>query len=354
MRKKIVLFCKSLSNSGGIERMTANLANGLCGKYDVYVVTCEAKDSIFYSIDKSVSVISLSSSFVDRIRSAYRFRRLIKRISPDIIINVAVAMGQISIPALLFMSNKPIIIAWEHFSIYAGSRMGYLFRLFSAACCSRTVVLTNRDRRDYPKFLRRKVFTIYNFTDFDSPNIIRKDCHIVLAVGRLSYEKGYDKLLMIWRKVVEKCQNWKLIIVGDGPYKTSLIKMVEDLDLSASVNLISATRNIVSYYDNASIFVMTSRHEGLPMVLIEAKMRGLPCVCYNFPNGPDEIIRDRKDGFLVELDNEKKFVKILIELMANREMQIEFGHKAIHDAKLRFGSSAILDLWFSFLDEINS
>lgn len=354
MRKKIVLFCKSLSNSGGIERMTANLANRLCCDYSVYVVTCEDDGHIFYNIDKSVVIISLYSKFFDRIRSMLKFRQLMNSLSPHVVINVAVAMGQISIPALLFMRNRPKIIAWEHFSIHAGSKMGYLFRLLSSMLCYRTVVLTNRDKLDYPIWLQRNILTIYNFTAFNSPEEINRDNPIVLTVGRLSYEKGYDKLLKIWEKVVKKNPNWRLIIVGNGPCKESLLHQINDLDLKTSVEIVAATKNIIDYYDKASIFVMTSRHEGLPMVLIEAKMRGLPCVCYNFPNGPDEIINNGKDGYVVELDDEERFVEALIDLMSKRNLRTEFGKQAIFDANLRFSANGIINQWLSLIGEVCS
>lgn len=342
----ILLFAQSLKNSAGIERMATSLANEIVLYHNVEIVVCGSSTNSFYVLNEKIAVHALNADFSQKFKAIYEFNRIIKKLNPDIVINVSIPMGQISIPALISQRKSIPIIAWEHFHLHAGSLWGLFFRLISAACCLKTVVLTNDDKSKYPKFLQKKVECIYNFTTKSSQVLEDKvKDNVVLAVGRLTPQKGYDLLLPIWGKVTSVINNWKLLIIGDGYMEDVLKKMILDLGISKSVELIHSTPDIVKYYQNSKIFVMTSRFEGLPMVLLEAKLSGLPIISYDCPYGPSEIIRNDVDGYVVPMGNATEFITKLIRLMRDAGLRGNFSKQAQNDIRTRFGIQKIISQW---------
>ena len=342
----ILLFAKSVRNSAGIERMTVSLANELSIRgHMVSLVVCGSDKGSFYALDENVFVYALEVPYRNRLKAACRLRPLIKKIKPDIFINVAVAMGQISFLSLLFLKHRPKVITWEHFHLHAGSRLGYYYRFLSAFLSDYTVVLTDCDKKKYPRIFSKNLKRIYNFTILPPQYYLRYDSKTVLTVGRLERIKGYDLLLPIWKEVVDKVKDCKLLIVGEGIMKEELLQQIEQLGLSNSVCILPPTPKIVDYYKSSSIYVMTSRSEGLPMVLIEAKSCGMTCLSYDCPIGPHEIIRDTQDGYIIPIGDAEMYAQRLIELLQNSQLQEQLGVTAVNDVKARFSPEVIIKQW---------
>ncbi|VDA79070.1 GalNAc-alpha-(1-_4)-GalNAc-alpha-(1-_3)-diNAcBac-PP-undecaprenol alpha-1,4-N-acetyl-D-galactosaminyltransferase [Klebsiella pneumoniae] len=130
----------------------------------------------------------------------------------------------------------------------------------------------------------------YDYMDI----LLKKNC--VLAVGRLTYQKNFEALIQIWANLPEHIRSaWELHIAGDGENKDTLRKLISELNVTSSVKLLGNVSNIKTEYLTASVLCMTSRYEGLPMVLIEAKDFAIPVISFDCPTGPAEIITD--DGF---------------------------------------------------------
>lgn len=108
-------------------------------------------------------------------------------------------------------------------------------------------------------------------------------------------------------RVVAQAPDWRLLIIGDGPERDALRRQIEDAGLERQVSLLPATANVADYYRQASLYLMTSRYEGLPMVLIEAMSFGLPLVAYDCKTGPAELIDDGVNGYLVPDDDAAAF-----------------------------------------------
>lgn len=350
---KILLFAQSLTNSAGIERMTVSLANQLVKNgYSINIIVCGTDIKSFYELDKHITVQALGFSFNQRIKAAYNLYKLIKQIKPDVLINVAIPMGQISFISLLFLKKRPIIIGWEHFHLYAGSILGRYFRYLSAVLCNSTVVLTDSDRSKYPKILQKKIQRIYNFTTLNSQYIPRSNYKLVLTVGRLEKQKGYDLLIPIWRMVVDKINDCKLLIIGDGSMKNKLLSKIKELNLSDNVSILPPTSQIFRYYKQIPLYIMSSRYEGLPMVLIEAKTYGMACVSYDCPQGPNEIIIDGKDGYLVSMGDAEKFANCVINLLQTPQLIEQFGKSSVDDINKRFSTDVIIKQWKELFNKL--
>ena len=165
----------------------------------------------------------------------------------------------------------------------------------------------------------------------------------VLAVGRLDYQKGFDRLIDIWARV-QRRQGWTLDIVGDGPLRDQLSEMIKKLGLTESIRLIGAVSDIRPYYLRSSIVAMTSRYEGLPMVLLEAQAFGLPMVAFACHCGPRDVITDGTDGFLIPESDETLFAERLVQLMASENLRFSMGSQA-RKASERFSEERIMQQW---------
>ena len=180
----------------------------------------------------------------------------------------------------------------------------------------------------------------------------------VLAIGRLDYQKGFDRLIEIWFMLhggqgvqgvqgvqeVQGVQGWTLDIVGDGPLREELQGQIEQLGLQESVHLLPPTNDIQSLYAQSSIFVLTSRYEGLPMVLLEAQAFGLPIVAFACQCGPRDIITDGTDGYLIPDGDEVCFAERLTNLMSNEALRRRMGAAAV-TASERFQEERIMQQW---------
>lgn len=342
--KHIVLFIENLHSPAGTERIASDVANSLCQiGMDVSFVVLSAPAGSYYELNNRIHVFSLNTPFNSRIQAAIKLRRLLKRESPDFLVNVGVSIGQISLLAAWGLKTK--IIGWEHFNLNAGSKLGYYWRLLAAKLCYKTVVLTQKDRIDYLEKVDADVVCIPNFITRFIDSKSQLDSKIVLSIGRLTYQKGYDLLLQAWQKVIKQMPDWKLQIVGSGSDERELKLQAVALDVLESVSFTPATNNVVPYYSQASLYVMSSRFEGMPMVLLEAKMHGLPCVSFNCPNGPNEIIDHLVDGLLVEPNNVESLAKAMLALMEDRGKLKEFGDRAKEGALQRFTKEVAVEKW---------
>lgn len=346
---KITLFAESLKNSAGIERMTIELANLLCERYEISIILIDDYDKLPYDLDKRVALHSLHSSF-----SIFKFwsnvfglRKFVQKNIPGYLITVAVPLVRISALALFGLKIKHI--AWEHFNLYAGSKLGFYWRLLSTKLVWKTIVLTKTDEQNYRRHVKSDIVCIPNFSPIHFQERSKIESNILLAVGRLEKQKGFDLLLQAWQKTFSSVPNWKLYIVGSGSLKRDLLEQAKILGVKDSVIFKEATTDIALIYQQASCLVMSSRFEGLPMVLIEAKMAGLPCISFDCPNGPSEVIRDGIDGYLVPAGDTNALASHLIKLLNNRIMLRKMGELAFEDACKRFSVEAIEKKWESLL-----
>ena len=182
---------------------------------------------------------------------------------------------------------------------------------------------------------------------------------VALSVGRLSKEKGFLRLLDIWKILAQnkkfECefQKWQLIIVGDGVLKKELESKIKALNLQESVILKPFTKQIEKEYLSASIYAMSSHFEGFGMVLAEASSYALPCVAFDVKTGPSDIIADEKSGFLVEDNDLQGYADKLMLLMRDENLRQKFGTKAKQVVSEKFSKEVVMKEWQGLFDEQN-
>ena len=204
------------------------------------------------------------------------------------------------------------------------------------------IVLTNGNVNEWKSLKKTKV--IPNPLSFYPEQASTLQNKKVIAVGKQGYQKGYDRLLPAWKKVVEKHPNWHLEIYGAIAPEMKLAAQAQELNIENSVHFYPPEKDIQSKYLDASIYLMPSRFEGFGMVLIEAMACGLPCVAFDCPHGPADIITHGEDGFLIENGNIEQMANAIIQLIEDESLRINMGTTAKKNVK-RFLPENVIHQW---------
>lgn len=356
--KNICFLVGNLNNSGGTERVTTIIANELVNKgFSVSILNLEDGSNPFFKLDNRISVIGIYSSKVSYklyyLPTIYKIRNYVVENKINTLIVVDSISCVLSVPALFGL--KVNHICWEHFNfnVNLGLKVRDFGRKWAAKYCNHVVTLTQRDKELWEENLdkiKAKIKAIPNPTPYIKiEHIPRKDYKTVLAVGRLTSQKGFDLLIEAWSEVCKVNQDWILRIVGNGEDEEILKKQAHNLNILDRIDFVPATKNIEYYYRASSFYCMSSRFEGLPMVLLEAQSYGLPIVSFDCNTGPAEIINDGFNGFLVKndeiLDLADNILKIInIDDIGYRNMCL-FSMENIK----KFSSQNILNKWIEIL-----
>ncbi|MEO5658925.1 MAG: glycosyltransferase family 4 protein [Polaromonas sp.] len=297
--KKIVFFGGDLNRSGGTERVSSLIANGLSRRgFDVLMVSFQCGDKPFFELDYSIRVKSLFPNAGRNLLRTYqliaRLRRLLIEERADVLIGVESMLALFTVPATIGLSVRNI--CWEHFhfKIDLGRRGRRFARYLAAWFCDDVVTLTDKDKSYWQQGsqLKAAICAIPNPLPFSvrDSHIPPASNRIVLAVGRLTPQKGFDLLLSTWQKVLSEEPSWRLRIVGSGEDEQKLKQLCGELGISESVGFYPATADIETHYRVAAIYCLCSRFEGFPMVVLEGIAFGIPFVSFDCDTGPAEIL----------------------------------------------------------------
>lgn len=365
---RIAFLVGDISRGGGTERVTCDVANLLLVRgWQVSIISMSAGLCSTFSLAGEINLYTLkcedlSSTFGVK-AARRRLRAVAQKLQIDWMIDVDPLLSYYSIPALEGLKIENI--AWEHFNLFAnpGDLIQKWRRLRGRLIASRRaralIVLSDRDLAQYRFWLKPRCLLkrIYNpstssirFLSADAAN--RRHSRIVLAVGRLEKQKGFDLLLQAWAKIQPCCPGWTLRIVGSGSQELKLTTLVKKLGLKASIQFVPFTGRIEDHYREASFFVCSSRFEGFGLVLTEAKRMGLPVVSFDCPCGPSEIVRSGIDGLLVRKADCQQLSEALCQLMDDELMRLSFANHALADD--RFHGDDIASKWSCLLESLQS
>jgi glycosyltransferase involved in cell wall biosynthesis len=354
---KLLYITNGINGSGGLERVLSIKASFLADEYgyDVHISGLnESTSHLFYDFSSNIKlhafpVFGNPLSYIKRYVSGVK--KLIQTIQPDVIIVCDDGLKGFFIPMIIGRA-QPIIyerhvsksieirkdatIIQKLFAKLKLNVMDYLSGQFSAF-----VVLTQTNRSEWKGKNVRVIPNPLSFYPEEQSNLTNKK---VLAVGKQSHQKGYDRLLRSWKMVQEKYPDWTLELYGKKDISLGFEQQAETLGISKSVRFFDPEKDIINKYLESSVYVLSSRFEGFGMVLIEAMVCGVPCVAFNCPHGPSDIIQDSVDGFLVENNDEVAFAEQLLKLIENENLRREMGAKARENVK-RFLPENILKQW---------
>jgi glycosyltransferase involved in cell wall biosynthesis len=332
---KVLFLAGNLNNAGGTERVGTLIANKLSQiGYDVTLASVSGGSKPFFPQSEGVKSISISAASGRALyktpKIIYKIRKLLCSEKFDVVITIESMAVLFTLPATLGLPVKNV--CWEHFNFKSdlGKVGRRIARHLAARFCDSVVTLTERDKQYWLDNTKHKsqISAIANPCPFGTqPLFENQQSKVVLAVGRLTYQKGFDLLLQAWVSVNKECPDWKLKIVGDGEDKAILNKFIKVNRLAGSVELVGKTDNVQEFYKNAEIFCLSSRFEGFPMVLLETLSFGLPVVSYDCDTGPEEVLSGT-GSLLVEPNNTDSLASSLIKLINDEKLREDISTKS--------------------------
>ncbi|MFI6507814.1 glycosyltransferase family 4 protein [Streptosporangium sp. NPDC050855] len=213
-------------------------------------------------------------------------------------------------------------------------------------------VLTGTDRGEYQELLPgTPVVRIPNAVAAGRPAPSDRPDGLVVAAGRLVGQKGFDLLIPAFAKVVERHPGWRLRIYGTGPKKEALLALTAEHGLSDVVALMGRTEHLDEEMAKASFYVLSSRFEGLPMVMIEAMTQGLPVVAFDCPTGPADVLTPGVDGLLVPARDVDALAEAMIRLIEDPGLRRRMGAAAAVTAR-EYAPEAVMPLWEDLFSEL--
>lgn len=356
--KKICFLIGNLNNSGGTERVTTLIANALAQKdFQVSILSLADGKQPFFELAPSIKTYSLypeKISFKKNFLGAvWRIRQFVTQYQIDTLIVVDSISCVFTVPALFGL--KVNHICWEHFNFNVNLGVKYrdIGRRWAAKYCDYVVTLTKRDKELWEqgiKNIKAKIIPIANPSPFEvQQNIPSLDYKTILCVGRLTYQKGFDLLITAWARVAQQVPDWKIVIVGSGEDEQMLKQMAKDFAVEDSIVFAGQQKNMDTFYRQASFFCMTSRFEGLPMVLLEAQSYGLPIVAFDCDTGPADLIENKKNGILVEPLDTTELADGIIELMNLNELSYMNYAKTAKEVSMNFYGKKLVGKWLEII-----
>lgn len=377
---KIAYVLSSVMRGGGVERIIIDKANALAEipDMDVYLVSAQsdAHDMPVFSISDKVHTIRMGLGFEPGVSPSRRpitflirwnrwrinMRKAIKKFlrenSIDIMISTTYDASVLPLP-----EGDCRLILESHSSRQDTEATALIprFRHMRTSRMARkadvVAVLNEGEARMWPEAKRCEI--ISNFTNIKPIAPYNPDIKRAMAMGRLDPQKGFDLLIEAWREVAQSHPDWKLDIYGKGAEKDMLQGMIDRYNLSDKVTLCGPTDNPAREFANHAVFVLSSRYEGFGLVLLEAMTCGVPCVSFDCPNGPSDIIDNEINGKLIpyiEADDRQLINALsngLSEMILNREIRNQFSHEAIKKVK-RFSKSNIINIWYNLYKSLTA
>lgn len=379
----ILFIIDKMKNFAGIERILTCKMNYIVGhtSHKVFITTYEQQSqSLPFPLEANIIYRPLEIMMPQRnkvtllqwIKSYFETRRcfrnqfksLLKDIQPDIVVATVYSYqiidiiintcygkgiktvmeshtkGETVLLSPKFKYNQylfKIISLWD----------GYILR--SLRLCNCLVTLTKQDIPFWQKYAKR-IEAIPNMLTITPQKVIDYESKRVMSAGRYKSEKGFDMLLEAWHLLPEEFCDWHLYIFGNGD-RSLYQNIVNKYNMRDTVHLMPATDNIAEEFSKSSLYVMSSRYEGFGLVLAEAMSCGLPCVSFDCPYGPREIIKDTEDGLLAKSEDVEDFVHKIVSLMSDAKLRHKMGEQAIKNIA-RYEPHRIMNQWINLFETL--
>ena len=368
----------SLYNPGGMERVLLNKVRYLKERmgWDVTVVTTDQHGKpTFYPFPEGVRIIDLGINYTDdngknpilktlgylrrRRKHKKNLTELLLQERPDIVDSLYPSESSF-IPAIKDGSKKVLELHFNKYFRIQYSRHGLLgladrlrtrqdekiVRQFDSF-----VVLTEEDKGYWGELPNIEAIPNAAIT----ANASQSDCtaHRVIAVGRLDYQKGFDRLIEAWSIVKKDFEysDWQLDIFGQGEWKEMLERMIRENELTNCAHINQPTNDIEEEYCHSSLIVMTSHFEGFGMVLVEAMLHGIPAIAFDCKCGPKDIIEDGRNGLLVPEGDVPALAEAMKKLMSDESLCRKMGTEALK-IKDKYAEEVVMNRWIQLFERL--
>ncbi len=349
---RILIFIADISRTGGTERATINLANILIKYHEVKIVSLSHSTEPFFSLDKRVEVSCLEAgdfplAIKRKILWYYKLYRKLKQCvdleNPDVLIGEG---HNISSFLPLVKREGIKTLACEHIDFDSIPRLSKQLMKYFYPKLDKVVVLSSLAESKL-RHLNKDIAVIANSLPFsvEEPSLLENKRMIM--VGRLSVEKGYERIVPLAKKLMQDFPDWKIDIFGNGDLKEEILQLFEKNGLK-NVSIKTPTKDIKQEYLNASVHLITSYNEAMPMVILEAQCCGLPVIGY-YCEGTASLIRNGETGFVVQ--NEDEFYDRMKQMIQNETLRIDMGKRARMESQ-KYSIENIEKQWTELLEAL--
>lgn len=377
---KIIYCTHSTCNPGGMERVLLNKVTYLSqlpGWKVAVVTTDQHQRPPFYPFLEKVRMTDLGINYSEdnekrawkKITGYLRKRKehkrkltaLLLKEKPDIVVSLYPSESSF-IPDIKDGSRKVLELHYcKFFRLQYGRRglLGWIDKLRTrqdeqiVRRFDKFVVLTNEDRGYWGNLPNIEVIpnAAMHVSDAYSDVMNKR----VIAVGRLDYQKGFDRLIQAWQLVQHtgKFTDWKLDIFGQGEWQEMLQQMIDKAGLQDSLQIHQPTKQIGEEYVKSDLLVMSSNYEGFPMVMIEAMACGLPVVSFDYKCGPKDIIQTGINGLLVPNGDIQALAYAMMVMMSDeayRKMLSQNARKVVDT----YSEQAVMSQWIRLFTSITA
>lgn len=375
---KLLYILRSMAMLAGTERVVSDKINWLADHgYEVTLVTYEqGSHPLAFSLHPEVKVIDLDVRFftiqhlplyrryIEYLRMRATFRKRLKRVvddfCPDVILTTAYSLkvaGEIvkvrRKARLVIESHETCFSVVKEYDYKSRPLMRQVAKYYDRQyysrinCFDRLVTLTEGDANEWRKHVTSAIEVIPNPLTFYPSALEEKPLQPyfrIISAGRLERVKGFDYLINAYALIAEKHLEWHVDIFGDGSCKDELQALIARHGLEHCITIQPPTTQIYDEYQRSDFYVLSSRHEGLGMVILEAMSCGIPCVAFNCKYGPGEIITDGENGLLAEDRDIHSLANAMEAMMENRKEQLRMGKNA-RETVMKYQKDAIMQRW---------
>ena len=349
---KICFVLRDYNDCGGIQQATCNLANYLCLKNEkVSIISLYNSNSVpFFKLNSQIENLCLFNSPLNVRKSFFNIKAKLSSFFMNNEFDVIIVQG-ISYCSLInkriYNNHRVIVCEHTHFfngHIFGLHWLGIRTALKRASCI---VCLTKIDEKNYKRknLYNIPIYTIGNFVEEPKNNLgYDLNSKTIISCGSLIPVKGFYDVSLIFKKVLVNHSDWKWIIYGDGEDKNKLETQIREHNLEKNIILAGYEQDKSIIYNNKALYICTSRSEGFGITILEAMSYGIPCLAYNIKYGPQELIENGVNGYLVnpfDIDSMAETIESLITESENRK---KLSNNALISYK-KYSREEILKKW---------
>lgn len=348
--RKLVLVISSL-RGGGAEKVISNLANYWAVQgIDITLVTFDKMYNEAYSVSPDVNRKIISNSTGSNIfarlfalgQRILKLRGFLKVEQPDAVLSFMAPINLVTLVSSIGLRVHCVVSERTNPAIYSYGVSYDLLRRLLYPYANQIIVQTERIAEWFSDQLNANITVIPNFIEDHNSNGKIKREKIVIAVGRLSSEKGFDVLIHAFAKLSNSFPDWKVLILGEGSERQNLENLIKDYCLEDKVELKGRVNNPFLYLNRASIAVQPSKVEGFPNALLEAMSCALPVIASR--EAGYMLIEDNVNGLLVDADNVDQLIVALERLLACSQLRNTIGKNA-EKVRETYSQNRVIQMW---------
>ncbi len=351
-------------HGGGAERVAALLCNHWAdfGLEVILIPTFSGRGTCVYKLNHGVRIDFLADRvelggipFLRKIRRLLTLRKAILEYDPDVIVSFLTDVNVATLLASVFL-RVPVVVSERIYppSLPLGSLLNMLRRIIYPR--AKAVVMQTGKGLDWLSancpgsngcvIPNPVVFPIpVTEPNVDPRSLLKPERRLIIAVGRLEKQKGFDILINAYARLSQDFIDWDLVVLGDGSEHDRLKEQICRKGVSSRISLPGRVGNIADWYARADFFVMSSRFEGFPNVLVEAMAYGLPAVSFDCDTGPEDIIENEKNGILVSFEDGTKGLSEAMAEMMRDEAKRNRMSKSSTMVRSKFSMKSVGSQW---------